>query len=61
VQFVNPSFWNVNNISARVEGEQTNVRAELYAILMAIYETRNIKQKLVIRTDSELAKNCIES
>jgi len=53
VCFVNKHIWNLEDVSISVPGEQTNIRAELFAILTAITTTAHLAHlKLTIRTDS---------
>jgi len=60
VCFVNKELFNLQDIAASVPGRQTNIRAELNAILLAITYTQNLPQKLIIRTDSELSIKSIK-
>ena len=51
---------NVYNISEKIEGKQTNQRAELYAILKALELTKiNDYNNVYIYTDSLYSINCI--
>ena len=48
------------NISERLEGKQTNQRAELYAILKSLkLINNNIYNNIIIYTDSQYSINCI--
>jgi ribonuclease HI len=57
-------FWNKNdsrNISERVPGDQTNNRAEIYAVIRALESCTNKIRPLEIMTDSKYVINAAES
>lgn len=55
-------YWgpdHPNNLSEKLEGRQTNNRAEIYAALRAIQQAKKVGvKKLIIKTDSSFLVNC---
>lgn len=55
-------YWgpdHPNNLSEKLEGRQTNNRAEIYAAVRAVEQAKSLGvKKLIIKTDSSFLVNC---